>query len=74
MSPQNAVRPIIVPEQMVEAQSAKANWNSQCASTGMPVAPKSVVAVIPWRKNQACLGSLGSCQPMKPLPAPNMKA
>jgi len=40
-----SVRPIIVPEQIVEAQSAKANWKTQCASTGTPVEAYSVVAV-----------------------------
>ena len=39
MSPKKAVRPIIVPEQMVEAQSAKANWKTQWARTGTPVVP-----------------------------------
>jgi hypothetical protein len=29
ISPMKSVRPIIVPEQMVEAQSAKANWKTQ---------------------------------------------
>ena len=32
-----SVRPIMVPEQMVEAQSAKANWKTQWASKATPV-------------------------------------
>jgi hypothetical protein len=72
------VRPIIVSEQIVDAQSANANWNSQCASTGTPVEPYVEVALIPDGKNQLVNESsgfaVGSCQSMKPLPAPNMNA
>jgi hypothetical protein len=37
MSPTKLQRPTIAPETIVEQVSAKANWNTQNASSGMPV-------------------------------------
>ncbi len=44
----------------------------------MPGVPQVVRAVMFWRKNQLVHGAAGHvgglCQPIRPLPAPNMKA
>ena len=39
MSPLNPVRPTMAPDVMVEAVSAKANWNNQKAMKATPVVP-----------------------------------
>src|SRR5580765_6322892 len=64
MSPMNPQRPTIAPDVMVEQVSAKANWNTQYASSGTPVV--KYVSGSPFKKKPVV--------PMKPLPGSNMKA
>src|SRR5437588_1944453 len=64
MSPQKPQRPIIAPEVMVEAVSAKAYWKTQKASNGIPV--DRYVEGRPMRKKP--------CVPITGVPGSNMKA
>src|SRR6185436_12167313 len=64
MSPMKPQRPTIAPEVVVEQVSAKANWKTQNANSGIPVDP--YVSGRPWRKKPVV--------PMNPLPGSNMNA
>ena len=59
-----AVRPTMAPDVMVDAVSAKANWNRKNAKKATPVVPYAGVA--PCRKKFEW--------PIKPLPMPNWNA
>src|SRR5436309_1786554 len=64
MSPTKPQRPTIAPDVIVEQVSANANWNTQNASSGIPVLP--YVSGRPFRKKPVV--------PMNPLPDSNMNA
>src|SRR6185295_14035730 len=64
MSPMKPQRPTMAPDVIVEQVSAKANWNTQYASSGTPVV--KYVSGSPFKKKPVV--------PMKPLPGSNMKA